>query len=128
MNSIGTTNNQVNVFHDGLKAWEKVPEELVYKAWLVGGYKYPTSADGDELCTAIVEAKTDRERRDLIVKMVGSVAGPDAVQHVVQDDCMYRYLDQVLVDIKLKTCLIRKPASTVQHSLKTCLYAKPKPA
>lgn len=63
-----------------VKAWEKVPEELVYKAWLVGGYKYPTSADGYELCTAIVEAKTDSERRALIVKMVGSVPGPDAVR------------------------------------------------
>ena len=73
-----------------VKAWEKVPEELVYKAWLVGGYKHPAcatcSADGDELCTAIIEAKTDGERRDLVVKMVESVAGPDAVQHVVQDD------------------------------------------
>ena len=39
-----------------------------------------------ELCTAIIEAKTDSERRDLVLKMVESVAGPDAVQHIVQDD------------------------------------------
>ena len=38
--------------------------------------------DDDALCTAVVEAETEGERRDLIVKKVAeAAAGPEAAEH-----------------------------------------------
>lgn len=68
-----------------LKAWEAVPEEIIYKAWLLGGYKDPSCEPNpnDPLSTAIINATSDDDRRNLMVQMVQNEMGDEAVQDFV---------------------------------------------
>ena len=51
-------------------AWKQVPEDLVYKSFIVCGYKDPNAPVIDEKCTAIIEAKSDTDRQQKVVDLV----------------------------------------------------------
>lgn len=44
-------------------AWKQVPEDLVYKSFIICGYKDPNAPVIDEKCTAIIEAKSNTGRQ-----------------------------------------------------------------
>ena len=68
-----------------LAAWEAVPEEIIYKSWIIGGYKDPSGEPNsqDPLCNAIINATSDDDRRNLMVRLVEKEMGEEVLQDFV---------------------------------------------
>ena len=68
-----------------LEAWDAVPESLVYKAWVLGGYVDPTKNPDllDPICNAIILAASESERRDRMVQLVESDMGAEVVSDFI---------------------------------------------
>ena len=68
-----------------LKAWKAVPESLIYKAWILGGYVDPTKNPDlqDPICTATILAASESERRDRVVQLVEREMGAEVVSDFV---------------------------------------------
>lgn len=67
-------------------AWDQVPEALVYKQFIVCGYKDPYSTVNDEHCDAIIEADTNRYRHHKLVKLVTQYTGDKLGKYLLHDD------------------------------------------